>query len=136
MTTPPDKMFPNLRYRDPAAAIDWLCKALGFTTHFVAEDGGQVVHAQLRRGDDLLFIGPDHPDDKYGMHSPLALNGTNQAVCIAVSNDIESHCDRARAAGALIVTEPYDTPYGAREFSCKDPEGHVWTVGTYRGEPG
>ena len=87
MTTPPDKMFPNLRYRDPAAAIDWLCKALGFTTHFVAEDGGQVVHAQLRRGDDLLFIGPDHPDDKYGMHSPLALNGTNQMELFVFENE-------------------------------------------------
>jgi uncharacterized glyoxalase superfamily protein PhnB len=135
MSTMPDQVFPTLRYRNPAAAIDWLCVALGFIRHFVAEEGGQVVHAQLRRGNDLVFLGPDHADDRYGMHSPLALNGTNQCVCIAVNDDVDGHCARAKAAGAEIVTEPYDTPYGSREFSCRDLEGHVWTVGTYRGEP-
>lgn len=40
-----------------------------------------------------------------------------------------------RYAGATIVTAPYDTPYGSRELSCKDFEGHVWPFGTYAGEP-
>ncbi len=131
----PDAIYPTLRYRDPARAIKWLCDALGFAVHFVAEDGGQVVHAQIRRGNSLIFLGPDHADDKYGMHSPLALNGTNQCVCIATSEDIDAHCERARTAGAEIVTEPYHTPYGAREYSCRDFEGHIWCFGTYRGEP-
>ncbi len=69
------------------------------------------------------------------MHSPLALNGTNQCVCIATDADIDAACETARAVGAVIVAEPHDTPYGAREFSCKDPEGHVWCVGSYAGEP-
>ncbi len=135
MSSMPDKLFPTLRYRDPGAAVAWLCDALGFARHFVHEEAGQVLHAQLRRGDSLIFLGPDNPDDKYGMHSPLQLNGTNQCVCVAVSEDVDQHCERARAAGAAIVTEPYDTPYGAREYSCRDPEGHIWCFGTYYGEP-
>lgn len=127
-------LFPTLRYSDPKSAIDWLVRALGFTVHFIADESGQIVHAQLALGGNLLFIGPDHSDDKYGMHSPLALNGTNQCVCIAVDDGIAARCERARAAGAEIVTEPYHTPYGSHEFSLRDPEGHVWTVGTYRGE--
>jgi uncharacterized glyoxalase superfamily protein PhnB len=131
-----DKLFPTLRYRDPAAAIEFLCRALGFERHFVAEQDGRVVHAQLRRGDDLLFLGPDDPDDRYGLHSTLALNGGgNQCVCIATGEDIDAHCARARAAGAEIVTAPYDTPYGAREYTCRDPEGHIWCFGNYWGEP-
>jgi uncharacterized glyoxalase superfamily protein PhnB len=131
----PDALMPTLRYRNVAAAVGWLCDALGFGRHFVHESDGLILHAQLRRGDSLIFLGPDHADDKYGMHSPLALNGTNQCVCVAINEDVDAHCKRARAAGAEIVTEPYDTPYGAREYSCRDPEGHIWCFGTYRGEP-
>jgi len=128
------RMTSTLRYRDPAAAIDWLERAFGMTRHFVAEDGGRVVHAQMRLGESWLFLGPDRDNDAYGMHSPLALNGTNQCVCIAL-DDVDAAAERAERAGARIITRPYDTPYGAREFSCADPEGHVWSVGNYWGEP-
>jgi uncharacterized glyoxalase superfamily protein PhnB len=128
------RIIPILRYRDPRRAIAWLGRAFGFSVHFVAEEEGAILHAQLRLGEDLVFLGPDHPDDRYGMHSPLALNGTNQCVYISSDEDIDGLCRKAREAGATIVTDPYDTPYGAREYSCRDLEGHVWTVGSYRGE--
>lgn len=129
------RLIPILRYRDPAAAIAWLTMALGFTRHFVAEEAGRIAHAQMRLGDSLVMLGPDQADDRYGMHSPLALNGTNQCVYVALESDIDAAHDRALAAGAEIVTAPYDTPYGSREFSCRDPEGHVWSIGSYAGEP-
>jgi uncharacterized glyoxalase superfamily protein PhnB len=129
------QFFPALRYTDPAAAVRWLCKAFGFTEHFIArDDAGGVVHAQLRLGDGLLFLGPDRSDDPYRMHSPRVLNGLNQCVCVALQ-EVDAHCVAARAAGAAILTELYDTPYGAREYSCRDPEGHVWCFGNYWGEP-
>ncbi len=131
----PDVIIPILRYRDPAEAIQWLCRTLGFQIHFVAENAGTVIHAQIRRGSSLIFIGPDHTDDKYGMHSPLSLNGTNQCVCVATSESIDELCTYARSMGAEILTEPYNTPYGSREYSCRDPEGHIWCFGSYRGEP-
>jgi uncharacterized glyoxalase superfamily protein PhnB len=109
------RFFPTLRYADPAAAAAWLCRAFGFTEHFVARDAaGRVVHAQLSLGDGLLFIGPDNPDDPYGMHSPRVLNGLNQCVCTAILG-VDAHCAAARAAGAVVITEPYDTAYGGRE---------------------
>jgi uncharacterized glyoxalase superfamily protein PhnB len=129
------QFFPTLRYTDPAAAVSWLCQAFGFTEHFGARDGaGRVVHAQLRLGDGLLFLGPDRSDDPYRMHSPRVLSGLNQCVCVAL-HAVDAHCAAARAAGAEVITEPYDTPYGAREYSCRDPEGHVWCFGNYWGEP-
>jgi uncharacterized glyoxalase superfamily protein PhnB len=129
------KIFPTLRYQDSSKAVEWLADVFGFDRHFVAEHEGTIVHAQLRVGDDLIFLGPDHEDDPYGMHSPLSLNGTNQCVCLALDEDIDAHCVRTRAKGAEIVVEPHDTPYGAREYSVRDPEGHIWCFGTYRGEP-
>jgi len=126
-------IFPNLRVRDPASEIDWLVRVLGFAKHYVAEHDGQIVHAELRLGDQLLFLQPDKADDPYGMHSPLALNGTNQCVCIAVE-DVEAVAARVRAAKGEMITEPHDTPYGAREFSCRSPDGHVWSIGNYWGQ--
>ena len=126
-------IFPNLRVRDPASEIEWLTRVLGFTTHYVAEYDGQIVHAELRMGEQLLFLQPDKADDLYGMHSPQALNGTNQCVCIAVE-DVEVVAARVRAANGETITEPHDTPYGAREFSCRSPDGHVWSIGNYWGQ--
>lgn len=127
-------IFPNLRVRNVAREIEWLTQVLGFTTHYLAEYDGQIVHAELRLGDQLLFMQPDKADDPYGMHSPLALNGTNQCVCIAVE-DVEAVAARVRGAKGEMITEPHDTPYGAREFSCRSPDGHVWSIGNYWGQP-
>ena len=30
------------------------------------------------------------------------------------------------------MNEPYDTEYGSRDFTARDPEGNVWSFGTYR----
>jgi uncharacterized glyoxalase superfamily protein PhnB len=27
---------------------------------------------------------------------------------------------------------PTDEDYGGRDYVCRDPEGHVWSFGTYR----
>lgn len=125
-----------LRYRDPAAAVAWLQQAFGLKTHFVAEQDDAVVHVQMKAGGSLIFLGPDHAGDRYGMHSPLALNGTNQCVYLVVDASVDAHAARAEKAGAKIVTPPYDTDHGGREYSCRDPEGHVWSIGTYPGESG
>ena len=44
--------------------------------------------------------------------------------------------ERAKAAGAETTREIEDTPYDAREYTAKDPEGHVWSCGTYRPKVG
>lgn len=78
------KLFPTLRYQDPRMAIGWLADALGFKAHFVAQEAAHIVHAQLRLGDQLIMLEPDHAGDRYGMHSLLVLNGTISA-CISRS---------------------------------------------------
>jgi uncharacterized glyoxalase superfamily protein PhnB len=46
--------------------------------------------------------------------------------------DLDAHCARARRAGARIVREPVDTDYGSRDYAARDPEGNLWSFGTYR----
>ena len=38
---------------------------------------------------------------------------------------------KAKAAGAEMVLDIADMSYGGRAFTCRDPEGHIWNVGSY-----
>lgn len=55
-------------------------------------------------------------------------------IYVAVE-DPDGHCRRARAAGAEILAEPYDTDYGSRDYTARDPEGNQWHFGTHRPSP-
>jgi uncharacterized glyoxalase superfamily protein PhnB len=49
-----------------------------------------------------------------------------------VVDDPDAHYERARAAGAEIVRELIDEEFGSRGYTARDPEGNLWSVGTYR----
>ena len=117
-----------LCYRDPRAALAWLEKALGFEIAMLIEDAeGNVVHSEMRFENGLIMVGAEWSADHA---SPASIGGKNtQTVHIQVSADIDGHCERARAAGAEILMEPEDQFYGDRSYRCRDPEGHIWTVG-------
>jgi uncharacterized glyoxalase superfamily protein PhnB len=58
--------IPTLRYRDAAAAIEWLCRAFGFERHLVVPgDAGTIAHAQLRFGNGMIMLGSAR-DDAFG----------------------------------------------------------------------
>ena len=117
-----------LSYRDPRAALDWLEAAFGFELFMLIEDGdGNVAHSEMRFGNAAVMIGSEWTDDH---RSPASIGGKNtQTLHIQVQEDIDAHCERARRAGAEIVAPPETQFYGDRTYRCRDPEGHIWTVG-------
>jgi uncharacterized glyoxalase superfamily protein PhnB len=118
-------IYPTLRYRDPLAAIAFLTKALGFTEKSVmtAEDG-TVAHAELAWPEGgVIMLGTYSGDSPYD---------TVRCCTYLALEDPDGHHDRAVAAGAEIVMELTDQPYGSREYAARDPEGNVWCFGTYR----
>jgi uncharacterized glyoxalase superfamily protein PhnB len=120
-----------MSYEDASAAIDWLERALGFQRSSVHQgQNGEVVHAELRFGDGMIMLGSAGPND-FGLKTPRELGAVNQGVYVIV-DDIAAHYDRARGAGAEILRELADTDYGSREFMARDPEGNIWSFGTYR----
>jgi uncharacterized glyoxalase superfamily protein PhnB len=121
--------YPGLRYRDARAAIAWLCKAFGFAEQAVYGEGDVVHHAQLTFGNGIVMLGSSRPDS-YG-RSPAELGGAVSSTVYVYVAEIDAHCQRAKQAGAEIVRELQDTDYGSREYSARDPEGHVWSFGTY-----
>ena len=94
-------------------------------------DDGVVVHAQMSLGPGIVMFGSIHGRDPDQLQSPRTLGGMTQGIYVAI-DDVDAHCERARAAGAEIAREPEDTDYGSREYAARDPEGHVWSFGTYR----
>jgi uncharacterized glyoxalase superfamily protein PhnB len=115
-----------LSYLDPKAAYIWLEKAFGLEPSMVITDAdGNLVHSQMRFGDGLVMIGTEWSDEH---KSPASLGGKNtQSVHLQLTEDVDAHCARARAAGAEIIAEPGDQFYGDRTYRARDPEGHIWT---------
>lgn len=130
-SVPAPTVWHCLRCDDPVAVIDWLIESLGFveTARHVQDD--QVVHAELlwpEGGGVMLGQSGRGPDDPHA--AP-----TGSGLAYVVTSDSAAVHARARAAGATIVMDLHTTDYGDRTFSARDPEGNVWSVGQYRGEP-
>ena len=123
-------MFPFMRYRDAPAAIEWLVRAFGFEKKvaYPAPDGS-IGHAELRYGSGVIMLGSSK-DDRLKLKSPRDLPAVTQGVYIYVE-EIDAHFQRASAAGAEIVIELRNTDYGSREYVARDPEGLLWSFGTY-----
>jgi len=51
--------------------------------------------------------------------------GVSSMTVIAVDN-ADAHFARSKEAGADIIREPVDQPYGVREYGARDPEGQLW----------
>ena len=116
-------IIPTLRYQDAKAAIDFLVNAFGFERHHITEnDDGTVAHAELTYGSGMVMLGTARGDDRFA---------TGRAVVYVVVDDPDAVHDQAKAAGATIVQELTDQDYGSREFAAEDPEGNVWSFGTY-----
>jgi uncharacterized glyoxalase superfamily protein PhnB len=130
MTTPPPSIWPTLTYADAPAALRFLTEAFGFVESLVVpgEADGHISHAELRwpEGGGVMF----------GSVKPEAENqfGTPGASSVyAVTDSPDELFARATKAGAEVVRELTDQDYGSREFSVRDPEGNIWSFGTYRG---
>lgn len=129
-TTPAPTVWHSFQARDARAMITLLTEVFGFRATVVIGDGDQVQHAQLDwpEGGGVMF----------GSHKPgQAWNrepGT--AGCYIVTDHVDAVHARVReSSSATIVRELENTDYGNYEFACADPEGNLWSFGTYRGEP-
>lgn len=124
--------YPTLRYADAAAAIAWLVQTFGFeeAVNYPTPDGG-VAHAQLRFHDGMVMLGSAR-DDGYPVAPPVQGCGLTGGIYVAVpADEIDAHYARTVAAGARIFHQINDTDYGSREYAAYDPEGHLWSFGTY-----
>ena len=119
MTDQTPTIYPFLRFADADAGLEWLKRSFGFEERVVYrdDDGGTLHHAEISLGPGIVMLGQGDPGD--------------HGIYVAV-DDADAHYEQAKAAGAEIVRELEDTDYGSREYTARDPEGNVWSFGTYR----
>jgi uncharacterized glyoxalase superfamily protein PhnB len=130
-TIPPPQVWPSLSARDARALIRFLVDAFGFIEVAVHGEGDFVAHAELAwPAGGGLMLGSAHDDPARAWRLQPGTFGA-----YVVTDDPDGLHDRAGKAGATIVRPLSDTDYGSRDFIARDPEGNLWSFGTYRGEP-
>lgn len=126
-------VVPCLRYRDAPAAIKWLCDTFGFTPQLVVpNDDATVAHAQLTFGNGMVMLSSVF-NTEFGrlMKQPVEVGQFVTQSTYLVVNDADHVYGRVLEAGAEVLLDIKDEDYGGRGFTCRDPEGHIWSIGTY-----
>lgn len=126
-------VWPNLLYRDAPAAQAWLTRAFGFVltaSHVRVDDPAIIEHCEMRwpLGGGIMLGTAGKNDSPFSQRIP-----GNDCVYV-VCDDPDALFDRAVEAGARVVRPLADEDYGSRDFAVRDPEGNLWSFGTYAGE--
>jgi len=115
---PSATVIPVLIYPDVREAVSWLGEAFGFVERVRI---GEDHRSQLSFGDGAVIIGDIRKERR-----PPRAGEVTHSVMVRV-DDVDAHCERARARGARVVMEPTDFEYGERQYAAEDPAGHHWT---------
>jgi uncharacterized glyoxalase superfamily protein PhnB len=117
--------FPVLRYDDARAAIAWLRDVLGFEELMTHEgDSGKIEHAQLGFEGGIVMLGSTGP----------GRTGPGGTLVYVATDGVDALYEQVKSKGAELEMDITDTDYGSRDFAVRDPEGNVWSFGTYRPE--
>ena len=107
-SVPEAAVIPELPYPDVREAVEWLSRAFGSKERLqIGDHRAQLVF----ENGAVIAIQGDAP-------------GSTLLVRVA---DADAHHTQAADAGAKILSEPEDYPYGERQYSAVDLGGHRWT---------
>jgi len=107
---------PVLTVERLADATAFYCGVLGFQLDFDAGD----VAGLVRDGVLVLLIDAE---------SPNARQAAGSGNVSFLTTEVDALHRRCRTAGADIIVEPGDRPYGQRDFALRDPDGNVLVFG-------
>lgn len=134
---PAPMIWHSLRYADAPAALDYLVNVLGFelvVAYPSADDPAIIEHAQLRwpEGGGIM-LGSQRESAQWPASTGHA------AAYVVTDRAAEIYARVQAAAGFRILQElskdEYDEDTANESFGVADPEGNLWSFGSYRGEP-
>jgi uncharacterized glyoxalase superfamily protein PhnB len=125
-------LYPGLQYRDADAGMKWLEEVLGCERREDhRDDEGNVVHAELEFQGAIVMLSTAG----VGREPFRSLPAGGRLVYCAV-DEVDSLYEQVRDSNGDIALEITDTDYGSRDFTVRDPEGNLWSFGTYRPQVG
>jgi uncharacterized glyoxalase superfamily protein PhnB len=127
-------VIPMIAYENGPAAMDWLARAFGFTERTrMTEPDGRLSHGEMEAGDGMIMMATPSPH----YHGPKRHRDESEAarrwsevpyiidgVLVYVDN-VDAHFQRARAAGATILSE-VESGVNGKRYRAEDLEGHRW----------
>lgn len=127
-------VIPMLAYEDGVAALEWLAGAFGFTERTrMVDETGRLTHGEMQAGDGVIMLATPTPDYRGPLHHrqhceaarkwsevPYIIDGV-----LVYVDDVQAHFERARAAGARVLSDPASDEHGTR-YRVEDLEGHRW----------
>jgi uncharacterized glyoxalase superfamily protein PhnB len=114
--------------------IEWLCNTWNFEKHMVIEGENKLItYAELLAGEFMIMIASVQNPGKYNnlMIEPTVIEGKCTQAPYIVVDDLDWYYNQAKRNGATILIEIKDEEYGGRDFTCADPEGHIWNFGSF-----
>lgn len=121
-------------YDDARAGLQWLTEVLGLRQKSLYQlPDGQVAFAELVWRTGMVFVSSRPPLDNPWSRVGIA----SIALVAADARVVSEHYEHARSAGADIVRPLHVActpafPAGSTQFDVRDPEGNLWTVGTFQ----
>lgn len=117
-----------VQVQDPEAALAFYRDALGLEVRQDVPNGEHrwiTVGSPEQPGIGLVITnyvngGPEDGDAVAALLAKGAMNGVHLST-----DDLEATFARLRDAGAEIVSEPADQPWGARDCAVRDPSGNL-----------
>jgi PhnB protein len=121
------RVTPYLYYKDAEAALEFMTRAFGFSEKVkITGEDGKIAHCEVELDGGVVMFGTPGSDYK----NPKDLGTHTQGTYVYVE-DVDSHYEHAKQAGATITSETEDQFYGDRSYACEDPEGHQWWFATH-----
>lgn len=134
MTSEYPAVIPMIAYENGPAAMDWLARAFGFRERArMTTPDGRLSHGEMEAGDGMIMLatpsphyhGPKrHRDEcepaRHWSEVPYIIDGV-----LVYVDDVTAHFERAKAAGATILSAPEEGSEGKR-YRAEDLEGHRW----------
>lgn len=116
----------SLTVADLLRSRDWYREALGFAVDREFEREGHLFAVSMRAGEVRILLTQDNGAKGVERHK-----GEGFSLQLTTSQDIDAIAGVAKAAGAVLDTEPADM-WGVRAFRLRDPDGFRWTISSPR----
>jgi len=113
----------SLTVKDLEKSLAWYCDVLGFSVDRRHEREGKLVAVSLQAGDVRILLGQDN-----GAKGWDRIKGEGFSMQITTDQDIDALARRIKEHGVELETEPVDTPWGARVFRVRDPDGFRFAI--------
>jgi uncharacterized glyoxalase superfamily protein PhnB len=121
----------SLTVKDLQTSLSWYQRVVGFTIDKKYEREGKLRAVALKAGKVRILIGQD--DGAKGLERA---KGEGFSLMITTAQNVDELAQRVQDSGGTLESAPVDTPWGARVFRLRDPDGFRLTISSESAGPG